>query len=587
MEYIIGIDLGTTNSCVGVWKNNKVDIIPVPETGDKITPSIVCFNNNEEIVGILSKNKSEQYYKSIIYDSKRLIGKKYHEIDKKELEVYPFEIEPDKENNIKIVIKVNEETKKFSPEEISSKILKKLKKDAEVYLGKEVEKAIVTVPANFTEKQRKSTIKAAELAGLNVVKTINEPTAAAVAYSFENKSEKERIICVFDFGGGTLDITILKNQGMKLNIICTLGDPHLGGQDIDNLLVHHFVQKLKDENNINVSNNNKELMKLKNKCEDLKKDLSIRKETSIDYYFKNQEIFIEMLRSEFDVLCKDLFSRCINLLNECVKSSGLKKNEIEEVVLVGGSSRIPKIQEMIKEYFNNKINLSKSINPEEAVAYGAAFTAYKFNQKKKKQDNNNEINNKNNNINENNNNNEINNKNNNINENNNDNDNDDFKISDVIPFSLGVKIEGDLMDKIINKNSRIPIKVEKEYETTEKYQKQIRIQIYEGENKYANKNSFLSEFIFPLTPHKKNYINVIFEIDEKYSTLIVSAEEINGKKKKQIKVEVNTNINEKNTTNKNNNNKNSLNDSFDKAINQKPNNRRKKKSSINCICCIC
>ena len=383
MEYIIGIDLGTTNSCVGVWKNNKVDIIPVPETGDKITPSVVCFTNNEEIVGILSKNKSEQYYKSIIYDSKRLIGKKYNEIDKKELEIYPFEIEPDKENNIKIVIKVNEETKKFSPEEISSKILKKLKKDAEVYLGKEVEKAIITVPANFTGNQRKSTIKAAELAGLNVVKTINEPTAAAVAYSFENKSEKERIICVFDFGGGTLDITILKNQGMKLNIISTLGDPHLGGQDIDNLLVHHFVQKLKNEYNINVSNNNKELMKLKNNCEDLKKDLSIRQETSIECYFKNQEIFIEMLRSEFDVLCKDLFTRCINLLNECVKSSGLKKNEIEEVVLVGGSSRIPKIQEMIKEYFNNEINLSKSINPEEAVAYGAAFTAYKFNQKKK------------------------------------------------------------------------------------------------------------------------------------------------------------------------------------------------------------
>ena len=163
MEYIIGIDLGTTNSCVGVWKNNKVDIIPVPETGDKITPSVVCFTNNEEIVGILSKNKSEQYYKSIIYDSKRLIGKKYNEIDKKELEIYPFEIEPDKENNIKIVIKVNEETKKFSPEEISSKILKKLKKDAEVYLGKEVEKAIITVPANFTGNQRKSTIKAAEL----------------------------------------------------------------------------------------------------------------------------------------------------------------------------------------------------------------------------------------------------------------------------------------------------------------------------------------------------------------------------------------------------------------------------------------
>jgi L1 cell adhesion molecule like protein len=384
MEYIIGIDLGTTNSCVGVWKNNKVDIIPVPETGDKITPSVVCFIHNEEIVGILSKNKSEQYYKSIIYDSKRLIGKKYNEIDKKELEVYPFEIEPDKENNIKIVIKVNEETKKFSPEEISSKILKKLKKDAEVYLGKEVEKAIITVPANFTENQRKSTIKAAELAGLNVLKTINEPTAAAVAYSFENKSEKERIICVFDFGGGTLDITILKNQGMKLNIISTLGDPHLGGQDIDNLLVHHFVQQLKNENNFNVSNNNKELMKLKNICENLKKDLSIRQETSIDYYFKNQEINIEMLRSEFDVLCKDLFSRCIKLLNECIKSSGLKKNEIEEVVLVGGSSRIPKIQEMIKEYFNNEINLCKSINPEEAVAYGAAFTAYKFNQKKNK-----------------------------------------------------------------------------------------------------------------------------------------------------------------------------------------------------------
>ena len=203
--------------------------------------------------------------------------------------------------------------------------------------------------------------------------------------------------------------------------------------------------------------------------------------------------------------------------------------------------------------------------------------------------NNNENNNKNKNINENNNNNENNNKNNNINENNNnnENENDDFYISDVIPFSLGVKIEGDLMDKIINKNSRIPIKVEKEYETIEEYQKQIRIQIYEGENKYVKKNCFLGEFIFPLTRQKKNYINVIFEIEENYSTLTVSAEEINGEKKKQIHVQVNNNIIEKITTNENNNNNNSLNDSFNKAINQKPNNRRKKKSSIKCICCIC
>ena len=349
--------------------------------GKRVTPSYVCYKSNTKIlVGEQAKDQIIKNIKNTIYDVKRLIGRNFSdEIVQKDKKFWPFKLKANKKDKPVISVKIKGEEKGLFPEQISALILKQLKKDAEDYLGKEVKNAVITVPAYFNNSQRQSTIDAGRIAGLNVIRTINEPTAAAIAYGYENKSNEERKVCIFDFGGGTFDVTVLIIKGNDFTVKCTGGDSHLGGQDIDNLLVEHFAERFKELTDVDISQNVKAKRRLKIAAEQTKILLSGIKESQIDIdcLAENEDYNDTLSVIDFNEICKDIFSKCIKILNETIKESKISKNEIDEIVLVGGSSRIPKIQEMIKQSFGKKTKISKAINGDEAVAYGAALVASK------------------------------------------------------------------------------------------------------------------------------------------------------------------------------------------------------------------
>ena len=507
-NYIIGIDLGTTNSLVGVYKNNNVNII-LNKMGKKITPSIIYYPNEKDknkdiIVGEGAKNKKNR--ENIIYDVKRLIGRNFSDKQVKEdIKHWPFKIESDENDKPMIKIEDNEGEKKYYPEQISALILKQLKKDAEEFLGREVKEAVITVPAYFNNNQRQSTIDAGKIAGFNEIRTINEPTAAAIAYGIENeidKSNEEKKICVFDFGGGTFDVTIIKVKGNTFIIKATGGDTHLGGQDIDNLLVEYCIKEFKNENGIDISNNIRAKFRLREACIIAKHGLIEQAETNIDVDSLANEIDFRMNLNKilFDDICKDIFKRCIDNLDKTISESKITKDEINELVLVGGSSRIKKIQEMIEKYFNGKIKISKAINCDEAVAIGASIFAARINESQTHDRR------------------------------------DDLIIADIVPISLGIKIEGDKMDVIIQKGTPIPCSIKRQYESTEPLQEKVQICIYEGENENVCDNELLDNFYLNITPREKSYLHVTFEIDANYSILKVSAKELAGKNYKEIKI---------------------------------------------------
>ena len=458
-KYIIGIDLGTTYSCVGIWKNHKVEIIP-NSMGNRTTPSIVGFKNNDILIGDACKGIITKNYENIIYDSKRLIGRNFNdEVVQNDMKLWPFKLDKDYNNKPQIIVKIDNKEKRYYPEEISAKILYSLKKQVEEFLSCEVKDAIITVPAYFNNSQRQSTIDAGKIAGLNVLQTINEPTAAAIAYGLENQSNKKKNVCIFDFGGGTFDVTILTIENKEFKVLSTGGDSHLGGADIDNLLVKYCINEFYKETNIDISNNKKALRRLKLKCEEIKKNLSGTQEVEVDIdaLAEGEDCNINIHCSNFNELCKDLFNRCIKILKETIKESGLSKKQIDEVVLIGGSSRIPKIQEMVSDFFENKLKLKKSINTDEAVAMGATILAAKYN------DNQNII-------------------------------LSDFLIDDVVPISYGIGTKNDKMTFMIKKNTRIPCKVVKTFHTIKDYQTEFGIAVYQGENENINKNLLLDIF---------------------------------------------------------------------------------------------
>ena len=507
-NYIIGIDLGTTNSLVGVYKNNNVNVI-LNKMGKSITPSIVYYPNKKDknkdiIVGEGAKNKKN--LENIIYDVKRLIGRNFSDKQVKEdIKHWPFKIESDENDKPMIKVEDNEGEKKYYPEQISALILKELKKSAEEYLGREVKEAVITVPAYFNNNQRQSTIDAAKIAGFNEIRTINEPTAAAIAYGIENeidKNNEEKKICVFDFGGGTFDVTILKIVGKEFTVINTGGDTHLGGQDIDNLLVKYCIKEFKNETGIDISNNKRAKIRLRDACIIAKHGLIEQAETNIDVDSLENEIDFRMNLNKtlFDDICKDIFKRCIDNLDKTISESKIRKEEINELVLVGGSSRIKKIQEMIEKYFNGKIKISKAINCDEAVVIGASIFAARINESQTHD----RIN--------------------------------DLIIADIVPISLGLKIEGDKMDVIIQKGTPIPCSFQRQYESTENFQKKVQICIYEGENENVCDNELLDNFYLNITPREKSYLYVTFEIDANYSILKVSAEELAGNNYKEVKI---------------------------------------------------
>ena len=501
-NYIIGIDLGTTNSCVGVYKNNRVDIIE-NTLGKRITPSYVCYKTNSKIlVGEQAKDQIINNIKNTIYDTKRLIGRNFSdEIVQKDIKLWSFTVKGNEKDKPIIEVTVNKEKKILYPEQVSSIILSTLKKDAEDFLGREVKEAVITVPAYFNNNQRQSTIDAAKIAGFNEIRTINEPTAAAIAYGLENICEHEKKIMVFDFGGGTLDITILKIKNKQFEVITSSGDSHLGGEDIDNELVNFCVKQFKVKEGIEISSKNqKALKRLKKECIEAKHILSIAKEASI--YIKSlseeTDLDLKINRIEFNNICEEIFEKCIKHVENSINESKLKISDIEKIVLVGGSSKIPKIQEILGNIFG-KEKLCKTINPDEAIAQGAAIYGNQFNT--------NEINNF-----------------------------EELMIKDIVPHSLGVKIKGNLLDKIIYKNTKIPCKIEKQYESADDYQDKIEICIYEGESKFVKECVLLDNFYISVTKRQKSYLNVIFQIDPQFSILKVTAKEIDGKNQKSVEI---------------------------------------------------
>ena len=493
----IGIDLGTTFSCIGVWQNGKVEIIP-NEMGERITPSYVSFSGEDRYIGEGAKSLVVKNPENTIFDSKRLIGRNFNDpIVQKDMKTWPFTIKKDYKNRPKIVVKYQNKNQEFFPEQISGMILSKLKTFASEFLCKrEIKDVVITVPAYFNDSQRQSTIDAGKIAGLNVVRIINEPTAAAIAYGLENKIEEEKNIIVFDLGGGTFDVSLLTLEDGIFEVKNTNGDTHLGGEDFDILLTEFCCEEFKKKYNLDVHKNKKSYRRLKTSCEIAKKILSsnLQANIDIDSLMNGKDLNLIISRSKFENLCKDLFNKCIEIVEKVLNESKTKKDEIEEILLIGGSTRIPKIIELLTDFFNGK-KPNQSINPDEAVAYGATVQAAILNKEKDEKINN-------------------------------------VILMDITPLALGVEVKGEKMDIVIPKNSPIPIEKKKNYTTVYDNQKNICIQVYEGQNESTKKNHKLGEFKLIDIPQKPKGIPLIivsFDIDVNSILTVKATEKSSGK----------------------------------------------------------
>ena len=531
-KYLVGIDLGTTYSCVGVWRNNKVEIVP-NEIGGYTTPSVVSFVENYRLIGVQAKKQITKNFKNTIYDAKRLIGRNYNDpIVQKDMKLWPFKVVKDENNKPMICVEYKNKEEKYHPEQISAMVLERLKQDTEKYLNTKIKDVVITVPAYFNNAQRQATIDAGKIAGLNVMKTINEPTAAAIAYGLNDHFEGKRNICVFDLGGGTFDVTILEINNKKFTVKATGGDTHLGGEDFDNLLMKYCIEQFKNETDIDISDDQKALRRLKIACETAKIELSSVNESLLvlDNLSNGQDFEYSLARSDLEESCKDLFTKCIEILEKTIIDSGIPKDEIDEIVLVGGSSRIPKVQELIKNFFDNKKELSKKINPDEAVAHGAAIQAALCNKEIKNLEDIEDLEN--------------------LEEEgggelesvHSDEENsqnieglDDLIIIDVVPLSLGINVIGGLMDVIIKRNTPIPyekgkfLSESKNYITCDDYQSCFHVDVYEGEREFLKDNLLLKSYkLDNITPRKRGQtsMKVTFTISNQYNILNVNVVEV-------------------------------------------------------------
>ena len=520
MAPAIGIDLGTTYSCVGIFRDDRIEII-ANDQGNRTTPSFVAFTDTERLIGDSAKNQVAMNPANTVFDAKRLIGRKFADPEvQADMKHFPFKV-IEKQGKPVVEVEFKGESKNFTPEEISSMVLTKMRETAESYLGGTVNNAVVTVPAYFNDSQRQATKDAGLIAGLNVLRIINEPTAAAIAYGLDKKTEGERNVLIFDLGGGTFDVSLLTIEEGIFEVKSTAGDTHLGGEDFDNRLVNHFVNEFKRKHkrvcspsssspssehaltdSKDLTANARALRRLRTACERAKRTLSSSAQTSIeiDSLYEGIDFYTSITRARFEELCQDLFRSTMEPVERTLRDAKIDKSSVHEIVLVGGSTRIPKIQKMVSDFFNGK-EPNKSINPDEAVAYGAAVQAAILSGDTSSKSTN------------------------------------EILLLDVAPLSLGIETAGGVMTPLIKRNTTIPTKKSEVFSTFSDNQPGVLIQVFEGERARTKDNNLMGKFELsgiPPAPRGVPQIEVTFDLDANGIMNVSALEKGTGKTNKIV-----------------------------------------------------